>query len=234
MTKVRLYCLPHAGAIANVYKSWKKYMHNSIEICPIEMPGRGKRINAPFYESIEAAADDVFKMIQEDIKHMPYAILGHSMGSMIGYELCHKLNQSNCIPPIHVFFSGRKAPHIPENNRKIHNLPDEEFINEIIKLGGTSLEVFRHEELKNFFLPILRMDYRICEIYDYVDKGQLNFDLSILYGKEDDMTAAEVIQWKQHTKKSCNIYEFSGGHFFINNLTENVVEIINRNLSDSN
>lgn len=233
MKKIRLYCLPHAGAIANVYMGWKKYIHPSIEIWPIEMPGRGSRLDVPFYGSIAEAVDDVYNMIEKDIEHVPYAIYGHSMGSIIGFELCHKLEQQNCNPPIHAFFSGRNAPHISSGeDKKIYNLQDKEFVAEILKLGGTSLKVFEHEELKGLFLPIIRNDYKICEEYVYADKGKLNCNISILYGKDDDMTADEINQWKQHAKNECKIYEFAGGHFFINDYTENVVRIINNSLAE--
>ncbi|MFP9131254.1 thioesterase domain-containing protein [Niallia sp. BSM11] len=40
--------------------------------------------------------------------HFPF--FGHSMGSILVYELCCKIKQMHGISPIHLFVSGRKAP----------------------------------------------------------------------------------------------------------------------------
>jgi surfactin synthase thioesterase subunit len=225
---IKLFCLPYAGASANIYMRWKKYLHNSIDMRLLEMPGRGMRQDVPFYKSVDEAVDDVYKMMKNEIDNEPYAILGHSMGCIIGYELLWKLYQSNCNPPLHAFFSGRKAPHIKENESEdTYKLPDDEFEKEIMKLGGTSSELFEHEELKSIFLPILRADYEICNKYNYIDRGKLNYRLSIFYGQDDEMSFYEVNQWREHTNKECRIHKFNGGHFFINNYTEDIVNEIN-------
>ena len=78
------------------YYKWKKYINDNIEIVPLELKGRGKRIDQKFSLSMKAVVDDLY---QELISYLdaesdkPYALFGHSMGSTIVFELAHKLQE---------------------------------------------------------------------------------------------------------------------------------------------
>lgn len=56
MSKIKLICIPYAGGSAQVYKKWEKYIHSSVEVVPIELAGRGKRLLNPFIENIRKIA----------------------------------------------------------------------------------------------------------------------------------------------------------------------------------
>lgn len=138
MKKIKLYCFPHAGGSSASYNKWRLYLDKHIELVPVELAGRGRRIYDPLYASIEEAINDVYNSIKSDLGHHPYAFFGHSMGNMMAYELAYKIRQNHHPEPVHIFFSGRGAPDVPdevENN--YHLLPEEEFKNKIIELGGT-------------------------------------------------------------------------------------------------
>lgn len=42
---------------------------------------------------------------------------------------------------------------------------------EIVKLGGTPVDVFRNKELMTIFTPIIKNDYRLYEQYVFQAKG---------------------------------------------------------------
>ncbi len=215
-----------------VYNTWKKHLHHSIELYPIELAGRGKRFSEPLYGSFEEAVEDIYRCVNEGLDDSDYAIFGHSMGSLLAVELLHKLKQSEHRAPIHAFFSGRYPPHIKKEEEAIHTLPDEEFTNEIFKLGGTSKELMESDELLELFIPILKADYRILDGYTY-DHGTGKFDcgITVFSGIDDsEIEQGELSQWQAYTEKTCKIYEFQGGHFFINEHSRSIVEIINSTL----
>ena len=94
----------------------------------VELAGRGKRIYDPLYQSIEEAVNDVYSKISHELTKGPYAIFGHSMGGIIAYELAYKIRDNHLPEPLHIFFSGRGAPHIPDEDEEWwHHLPDDEF-----------------------------------------------------------------------------------------------------------
>lgn len=232
MDKIKLFCFPYAGGSTASYKKWKKYLHDSIDLCPVELAGRGNRCKEPYYNNLDDVLNDVFDLIKIHIKNSQYALLGHSMGSVIAYELSYKITISGYNKPMHLFISGRQAPQIQKDCKSVYQLPDEEFKNEILKLGGTSSNFFEHKELTDIFLPLLRADYRIVDNYIYTEKNKkLDCDITVFNGNEDNMSLEDIYGWREHTKNEFNVYNFKGGHFFINENEEQIVNIINQTLA---
>ncbi len=231
--QVRLFCIPYAGGSANVYNKWRKHIASSIELCPVELAGRGKRFGEPFYNSLYDAANDVFNSIADKINEVPYAIFGHSMGSWIAFELYYKLKETGFKEPIHIFFSGRYPPHIKKGGKVFNELTNEEFKEEILKIGETPVELFEDKAMESAIIQLLKADYKILENYKFLPKGQpINCDITIFNGKRDnDVTGNDLKEWPKYSGKQCDIYEFDGGHFFINSEREVVLKAISDKLS---
>lgn len=218
-----------------VYNKWKQYLNAEVELLPIELAGRGSRMKEPCYESLPEAIDDCFQMIKKEITHSPYAFFGHSMGSMIAYGLAQKIRDYNLPRPSHIFFSGRGAPHIKKrNDKKYHLMNDQEFKKELIELGGTSPDLFKHPELLKLFIPVLRKDFKIVETYvPAAAIHALDNDITIFTGKDDDISYEQCVGWKLHTNRLCRIHYFEGDHFFLNTQTAALIKIINNTLTEA-
>lgn len=234
MRRLKLFCFPYAGGSAVIYSKWRRYLDPGIELRAVELAGRGKRIHEGLYRNVADAVSDIMDLIKNEIKDTPYALFGHSMGSMIAYELARKISTDGFPPPRHVFFSGRGAPHLRKEKEQLYHLmEDEEFRTAVLELGGTSPEFFHHPELLELFLPMLRNDFRLAEERDRADDiSLLDVNITVLTGKDDDLTVEQIQAWKQYTTRFCNIHYFEGGHFFINDDITGVVEIINDTLTN--
>ncbi|MBD7910534.1 hypothetical protein H9661_04090 [Clostridium sp. Sa3CVN1] len=124
-----------------------------------------------------------------------------------------------------------KFSFIKSDYRSIHNLNDVEFKKELLRLGETPIEVLENDDWAKIFLPVLRADFKVVEEYTYTIKAnKLNCDLTILYGEKDYLTINNLEKWKEHTNNKCTFLKFSGGHFFIDNNTWEIVNIINNTL----
>ncbi|QWI15044.1 thioesterase [Bacillus wiedmannii] len=232
MGKIKLFCIPFAGGSAVVYSKWKKLMDPFIVVNEVELAGRGRRMNEPLIDNMEEMVEDIYYSIKDYITE-PYAIFGHSMGGLLTYELCHKLQKEGYPDPVHVFVSGRKAPQLKARRKIIHDLPNEEFISEILKYDGMDKSIFENKELADIFLPILKADFKLIETYEFNQPfNLLNFDISVFHGIDDKaVDFEELSHWSEVTKKESKIYTFPGGHFFINEYTEQVVNKINETFS---
>ena len=215
-----------------VYSRWKTLLGNEIAVGPVELKGRGRRIHEPFYKDLKEAVEDLYSEIRAEIKQSQYALFGHSMGSILAYELAAKISAEGDRGPEHVFLSGRYPPHVKKNEKILHSLPLNEFIEEISKLGGTHREFLESKELMDIFIPILRADYRMIETYSpSPDIFKMNCSITVLNGKEDAKTTREdMAEWRLYTERECSLYEFDGGHFFINQEARKVAAIIRNNL----
>jgi medium-chain acyl-[acyl-carrier-protein] hydrolase len=229
---IKLFCLPYAGGSAMIYHRWKRSLHGTIQLCPIELTGRGKRFTEPYYDSLLAAVEDVYELVKPELNRGPYAFFGHSMGSLLAYELARKIETLPHPKPLHLFLSGGNPPHLKNNEKIYHTMPEEEFKVEILKMGGTPREVFEHKELLEIFIPLLRADYKIIETYEFQpDHPVFDYGITGFYGKADEeATGDKMREWQQYTKTQFWLHEYEGGHFFIHDYMDEIIQIINNTM----
>ncbi len=221
--KFRLFCLPYAGGDSSIYTPWVNQIPDFIELLPIQLPGRSIRIQEPAISSMTELVDQIY-LSMLPLLDKPYMLLGHSLGGRVGFELLHKINKTNAPPPKHFIASGSKAPHLPRTNNITYNLPDEEFIEELRKLNGTPSEVINNRELMEFLLPMLKADFCISDNHVTKQKTLLDCSISVFHGEEDTLVSeSDARAWQKHFSKPINFQVFSGGHFFINENSDDLL-----------
>ena len=45
--RIRLFCFPHAGGGTSAFRMWSEGLPSTVEVCPIQLPGREGRISEP-------------------------------------------------------------------------------------------------------------------------------------------------------------------------------------------
>jgi surfactin synthase thioesterase subunit len=187
------------------------------------------------YNNMDEMVDDVLGIIKDEIRHCPYTLFGHSMGSSISYRLAQKIRSIGLRQPLHIFFSGRGAPHIGRpDEKKYHLMDNDEFRDNVIELGGTPPEFFDHPELLELFMPRLRNDFKLAEEESHDTAiNPLDVNITVFLGKEDDLTPDQCDGWKVHTRKLCSTHYFNGGHFFLLDHVPDIVRLIDNTLHQS-
>jgi surfactin synthase thioesterase subunit len=215
MDHLNIFCLPFAGGSSYSYKGFQDlFLPSNLKIKPIELPGRGRRMNESLLFSIDEMADDVWKSISGSI-HEPYAIYGHSMGTLIGYELTKKIIKYDAPKPIHLFFSGAGGPSVRNNEEQLHRLPRKEFINAIRKFGGSTDEILKEDSIMDVFEPILRADFVATENFEYKQAALFDIPITCLIGLQERTTKDDAMAWKKETTGALEVIEYPGNHFFI-------------------
>lgn len=179
-----------------------EYHHNTLEI---------KREHNQF--DIEALLDDQVHKILKLRGSKDYILYGHSMGALIGYLVCQKLQELNLPLPKKLVVSGKKHPSI-STSKMISDLPDSEFWDEILALGGVPDEVKNSPKFVEYILPLLRHDLRLVEGYQYVKRNKLTIPIDVFYGSEE-AEEEEMLGWREETTKNVAITQMKGNHFFI-------------------
>lgn len=233
MGKIKLFCIPHAGGMATHFVKWNQYLDGRIELHPLELAGRGLRVKQELYRDMNEAAEDMFRLISNQIDDSPYAIFGHSLGCWITYELYFKLSRSGFKKPVRIFFSGNHAPYADKPKTDYYLLSDEDLLSTIKGMGGTTEEVLYNKEMVDYIIPIIRNDFRIAEQYNYHEKCEkIDVDITVMAGKNDsEVTASDLLKWKKCAQINCNIHQLRGGHFYIFEDMEQTASIINNSLS---
>jgi medium-chain acyl-[acyl-carrier-protein] hydrolase len=229
---LRLFCLPYAGGSSLLFRPWPNHISADVEICAVQLPGRGVRIREAPLKSMQELVPSLAEALRPFLDK-PFAIFGYSLGAVIGFELARLLRQTANVSPTHLFVAGRRAPQLPSNPPLRHALPEGEFISELQRLNGTPREVLEHPELIQLMLPLLRADFGLDETYDYHSEQPLDVGLSAYGGIEDaDVSRQELEGWREQTTASFELRMFPGDHFFLHTSPTLLFNAINQRLAE--
>ena len=212
---LRLFCIPHAGAGASIFRKWPHQLPRHVEVCGIQLPGREARFEEPPHTELFGLVEALAKAVGP-YTNVPFALFGHSMGALIAFALAHELRRSHLPQPVQLMVSGRRAPQLPNNDPPIHDLPEEQFLRRISELNGTGGGVLQNEELMELLSPVLRADFKVCETYNSEPVEPLNCPISAFGGLQDtEVNQNEMAAWRQQTRRGFVLKMFSGDHFYL-------------------
>ena len=192
---LRLFCFPFAGGSAAIYKDWAKSfgVDNGVEVCAVQLPGRGARMNEPLIDNSDLLIEQLLTEITP-LLDVPYAFFGHSMGAHVAWELTRALRVAKLPQPKLLIVSARAAPQVKRKYEPI----------------------LRNPELMEIVSPILRADFRVIETWQYRPQTPLTVPIVALRGEHDKGVNQEANSaWQQQTSIELIERELPGGHFFI-------------------
>jgi medium-chain acyl-[acyl-carrier-protein] hydrolase len=228
--RLRLFCFPYAGGGAAAYRDWADLLPDTIELVAVQPPGRESRYAEPPLMRV----DDLVGALADAITgplDLPYATFGHSLGTLVSYELALELARRGLPLPQHLVMSGRAPPHVEREPRRLHLAPDPEFIAELRRLQGTPDEVLANPELMQVVLPALRADFALAAEPRLRAPRVLPVPLSVFGGLADaGASRAALLEWQACSAAPIALKMFPGGHFFIHGARYLVVQTLVRTL----
>jgi len=227
--RFQLICIPYAGGSAYIFNDWPKHLPDWVQICAIQLPGRGRRIKEPAFTQLSAIVPPLAEALLPYLGRR-FAFLGQSMGALISFEVIRELRRIHKLRASHLFVSGCFAPHIPDPN-PLHSLPDQEFIGELKRLQAIAPAALDNSELMQLMLPTLRADCLVTETYAYQNDLPLECPITIFGGTEDTIAKEEDLeQWQRHTNGRFSRYIFPGKHFFFETAETSILQIVSREI----
>jgi medium-chain acyl-[acyl-carrier-protein] hydrolase len=222
----RIFLFPYAGGGPAVFHKWASEFTDSIEASIVHYPGRGSRFNERPFTSLNSMVDEISSVIPP-LLDKPFAFLGHSMGGMIAFELVRRLRQNGFPQPEALFISACRAPQIPNLQKPIHALPEEQFLTSLRSFNGIPAEVLKDRELLGLTLPTLRADFEMYETHQFVPGVPLDCPIIVFGGRDDPRVSSGQLEgWRELTRSRFEARFFDGGHFFINAEKESIRESI--------
>lgn len=226
----RLFCFAHAGGSPGFFRPWRTALLPGVDVCPVLLPGRESRLGEPPYtrmaELLPALVDGIRPYLDR-----PYALFGHSMGSIVAYELARRLPDVPGAVPAGLVVSGRQAPHRPRRRPDLRHLGEEEFLAAVSRLNGIPDEVLAQPDLLRMFLPAMRADYTLNETYAPLPGPPLALPVVAFTGDADpEITPAEISEWREVTDGPFIRYVLGGDHFYLKGARPDFLELLETEL----
>jgi len=228
--RMRLFCFPFAGGSAAIYNAWGAGMPAGVELCPVQLPGRERRLMEKPLDNLPALVDALLPALAP-LLDRPFAFFGYSMGSRISLEVTRRLHVRNGPMPQGLMMAAATPPR--ENEREpIHHLPEAEFIAHLRKYGGTPEEILQHRELLELLLPTLRADFALAWWEDGKHAVKLDVPISVMGALDDaHVPVAKLERWREETRSDdFRVRHFPGGHFFIRQQLDAILSAVREDL----
>jgi len=230
--RFRLFCFAYAGGSAASFAQWQAELDPAIEVCAIQLPGRGSR----FGEAPSRSMPELVLRIAERVaaqRDLPFAFFGHSLGALMAFEVASYCHRHGLPMPEHLFASGCNAPQFRSPPKNLHLYTDANLISALQGYKGTPPDVLRNTELMTLLLPMVRADFSLAENYQYRPRARLAIPISVLAGRSDEYTTEEQVNgWERETTGPCNVHWFEGDHFFLNTERRAVLDCVGAGLAD--
>ena len=92
-------------------------------------------------------------------------------------------------------------------------------------------EIMENPDLLRLVLPAHRSDFELVETYEYQAGEPLDRPVTVIGGTEDELTESELAAWGRHTATPLDLQLLPGGHFYIREQRERLLQLVRERLS---
>ena len=231
LAALRLFCFPHAGGGASIYRAWPAGLPADIDVVAVQLPGREERLSEPAFRNASELCQQLAAVLAPYLDR-PFALFGHSMGGLLAFELSRVFRTIGAPSPVHLFVSGHSGPRTVHSFPPMAGMSDDDLVALIRRLGGTREEVLADAEMREIMLPLLRSDLMVCESYRYVLAEPIACPISVFGGIFDKIVRRpDLLAWDAETSGVFRARMFPGGHFFFEDLRPRVLQALGDDLA---
>jgi medium-chain acyl-[acyl-carrier-protein] hydrolase len=214
-----------------VFRTWPDDLPTTVEVCPVQLPGRGNRLHEVPYTQLSPLVQAIAKALLPYLDK-PFAVFGHCVGALVSFELARQLRRQYGLSPAYLCVSACGAPQIPDPSPPLHALPEAAFLEELRRRGRMAMRLLEAPEMMQLLLPILRADFVIYETYTYASEAPLDCPISAFGGLQDHTVSHERLDaWRAQTSASFRQHMLPGDHFFLHTAQPLVLRTLSRELN---
>ncbi|MFC9433660.1 SDR family NAD(P)-dependent oxidoreductase [Nocardia sp. NPDC057030] len=237
---LRVFALPFVGGGASVFTPWPNFLPDTVEVVGIQYPGREDRVNEVPIDSMPAFIEELADAMLPHLDRT-FAIYGHSMGSLLAYELTKYLEQNYAEVPLKLIIGGWPSPALVESYvRNLKHIRDGFDMDR--ESDSRVLEVLRDNDLLAIpvadeasvkpMMPAVRADLKMLGDYRFEHGVALRAPITVLRGADDHLFEVDQLQgWEKLTSGRFELTTVPGGHLFIQNPSAQVMRTIADELS---
>jgi surfactin synthase thioesterase subunit len=196
---IRLFCLPYAGSNASQFNNWPNLLPPTIDVFPIELPGRRRHLNEEPIDTMPRLVEALSKEMTPYLD-LPFAVCGYCFGATVAFEWVRRQRRSAGPMPISLIPICQHAPQIQKPFTPVHLLPTDKLCEHLAEMGGTPPEVLNNPDLLKLILPAVTADFKAIETYEYADEPPLDVPILAVGGSHDRFVdPVEVEGWISQT-----------------------------------
>ncbi|MBJ7463818.1 MAG: thioesterase [Mycolicibacterium sp.] len=217
---------PHAGGAALAYRQLGTALAAAgADTYVMQYPQRGDRLTHPAPETVGELAADLFE--GGDWAALgPLRLFGHCMGAVVAFEFA-RVAESKGIEISSLWVSASEAPSTVAAAPSLP-MAETEIIAEMVDLGGTDPQLLADDDFVELLLMAVRADYAAFNRYACDDDVRIAADIHTLGGRADHRVSENMLRrWEAHTGGAFTVSMFDGGHFYVNDHTADVAELVN-------
>ncbi len=215
---LRLYVFPHAGGSQLLFREWAASFPPEWRFLPQDYPGHGLLAGEEPFDDADALVDWFLGRLHTELGDpgAPFAFFGHSMGSLVAYELTRRLVGEGRRAPVWLGLSGCGAPYAKRSRGETGELTDTELRRRLIRLGGTPPRILDDPELWSVFAPVIRADTTLVANWRAPQNvSPLPVPLTVFHGTADVLAPQGPLEeWAECSTDFVGVRRFDGGHFY--------------------
>jgi acyl transferase domain-containing protein/surfactin synthase thioesterase subunit/aryl carrier-like protein len=212
--RARAFCFAYAGAGPWVFHGLARALPESIELCMVQLPGRGTRAGEPLASALAGLEGPLSEALKPWLDK-PFVLFGYSVGGLVAFETARALRRRGGRAPEALLIAASRAPHLPDPSPEIRDLDDGLFARELRRFGGTPEEVLRDPELMAEVLPLLRADFGLIKSYTFQEEPPLDLEIRAFGGTRDEVVRPDELRgWERHARRF-ELHLFDEAHFFL-------------------
>lgn len=217
---------PHAGGGAAAYRALATSLSaKGFEAFVMQYPQRADRLAHPAPATVEALATELFEAGAWD-RVGPLRLFGHCMGAVVAFEFA-RVAERHGVEVQQLWVSASQAPTTVASSPKLP-ITDKALLADMVDLGGTDPRLLADEDFVELLIPALRADYQAFNRY-VCDTGiRIRADIHAIGGNRDHRIDRDMLgRWDVHTDGVFTLLMFDGNHFYIDEHTDAVAELVN-------
>lgn len=224
---IDVYWITHAGGGVNTLSHRMRVLAESPgvpdrlgNVWTLAMPARedlaGETFDGELDDLAESVADRIARQRANDHADLPFAVVGHSFGSVLAYRVVCGLVERDVVPRRLIVMSF-PAPDRLSHEQELHRLSDLELIEQVdVLFGGVPDGIKKDVDMQSFFVPGLRLDLGLLERFRFDDQTPLlTIPMTAVCGTDDRaVNMAQMQRWQMVTSAAFRLVAMPGDHFF--------------------
>ncbi|MBR2563479.1 MAG: thioesterase [Paenibacillus sp.] len=211
----QLICFPYLGGYAQSFYPLVPYLPDT-EIWAFTPPGHGMNAEQPL-EHMQQLVDLYIKELLPIIE--PGATLfGHSLGGIAAYYVAERIQKElpDVAQTLRLVLSACNTPADCGVNR-YDQMSDDQLIHQLFSYDGLPKELIHEKELLQYFMPVIRADFRMLESAATLEYQPISLPVLYLRGERDNAVPLQsVLKWEPYFDVPMKLQTIrEGTHMFV-------------------